>query len=72
MLFYKTGKVPGQAKNNNLALRTTPKELSCLNSVEIILLSKNIIFMKLVSMPEGKQIAIHGPAVNVPMSRKLL
>ena len=43
-----------------------PKELSCLKSIEIMLLSKRIPFMKLVSMPEGKQIAIHGPAVNVP------
>ena len=31
-----------------------------------MLLSKRIPFMQLVSMPEGKQIAIHGPAVNVP------
>ena len=39
--------------------------MSCLISLEVMLISKDIPFMKLVSLPKGKQIAIHGPAVNV-------
>ena len=65
-VILKKGKVPGQAKYNNLALKPIPEELSSLNSMEIMLISKRIPFMKLVSLPRGKQIAIHGPAVNVP------
>ena len=68
-IILKTGKVPGQAKNINLALRPIPKELSCLNSMEIMLLSRCIPFMKLVSLPKGKQIANHGLVVNVPTNR---
>ena len=67
-ISLKKGKVPGQAKVNNLVLKSVPEELSCLNSMEIMLISKRIPFMKLVSLPKGKQIAIHGPAVNVPTS----
>ena len=40
--------------------------MSCLNSLEVMLISKRIPFMKLVTLPKGKQIGIHGPAVNVP------
>ena len=34
--------------------------------MKIMLISKRIPFMKLVSLPREKQIAIHGPSVNVP------
>ena len=43
-VILKIGKVPGQAKNNNLDLRLIPKE-NCLNSVETRegFLRKNIV-----------------------------
>ena len=46
--------------------------MSCLNSLEVTLISKCIPFMKLVSSPKGKQIAIHAPAVNVPTNLDII
>ena len=43
-----------------------PPELSCLNSLEIRLLSLRVPFMKMVTLPSGKQRCIHGQAVYVP------
>ena len=60
------GKMPKQAKANNLMLDNTPDELAELNDIEIRLLSLRIPFMKIVALPRGKQKAIHGPAVNIP------
>lgn len=62
----KRGKMPAQAKANNLVLDDVPAELSDLNSMEVRLLSLRIPFMKMVALPCGKQRGIHGPAVNVP------
>ena len=62
----KQGKMPAQAKANNLFLDDIPQELSDLNEMEIRLISLRIPFMKMVALPCGKQRAIHGPAVNVP------
>lgn len=62
----KRGKMPAQAKANNLSLEDTPAVLSDLNPMEIRLVSLRIPFMKMVALPCGKQRAIHGPAVNVP------
>ena len=60
------GKIPKQAKANNLMLDNTPDELAELNDIEIRLLSLRVPFMKIVALPRGKQRAIHGPAVNIP------
>lgn len=60
------GKLPAQAKANNLKLEDIPPELSDLNALEVQLISMRIPFMKMVALPCGKQRAIHGPAVNVP------
>ena len=60
------GKMPRQAKANDLILDPTPDELAELNDIEIRLLSRRIPFMKIVALPRGKQKAIHGPAVNIP------
>ena len=62
----KRGKLPAQAKANNLDLEDIPSELSDLNSLEVRFISLRIPFMKMVALPCGKQRAIHGPAVNVP------
>ena len=61
----KQGRMPAQAKANNLTLDDVPPELSDLNRMEIRLISLRIPFMKMVALPCGKQRAIHGPAVNV-------
>ena len=60
------GKLPAEAKANNLDLEDIPSELSGLNSLEVQFISLRIPFMKMVALPCGKQRAIHGPAVNVP------
>ena len=62
----KRGKIPPQAKVNNMELDEIPCELSVINNIESRLLSKRIPFMKMVALPRGKQTAIHGPAINVP------
>ena len=62
----KRGKLPAQAKANNLDLEDIPSELSDLNSLEVQFILLRIPFMKMVALPCGKQRAIHGPAVNVP------
>ena len=58
--------MPVQSKANGLMLPTIPPELSCLNALEIRLISLRVPFMKMVALPSGKQHCIHGPAVNVP------
>ena len=60
------GKIPLQAKANNLQLSAIPPELSDLNPLELRLISLRIPFLKMVGLPAGKQRCIHGPAVNVP------
>ena len=60
------GKMPVQAKANNLHLDPIPEELSTLNALELRLISLRLPFMKMVALPSGNQRSIHGPAVNVP------
>ena len=55
-----------QAKANSLELWPVPPELSCLNLLELRLISLRVPFMKMVALPSGKQRSIHGSAVNVP------
>ena len=62
----KGGKMPVQAKCNNLELAPLPTELTDLNDLEIRMISQRIPFVKMVALPSGKQHGIHGPAVNVP------
>ena len=62
----KLGKIPIMAKINGLILNEIPSELKNLNDIEVRLISLRIPFMKMVSLPVGKQTSIHGPAVNVP------
>ena len=62
----KSGSMPQQAKCNSLSLCKIPEELKDLNPLEMRLISRRIPFMKLVSLPRGRQQGIQGPAVNVP------
>ena len=55
----KRGKLPAQAKANNLDV---PPHL---NLLEVQLISLRIPFMKMMALPCGKQCAIHGPAVKL-------
>ena len=65
-LTLKRGKMPAQAKANNLYLASQPKEMKDLNALELRLLCQRIPFLKLLGLPRGKQHGIHGPAINVP------
>ena len=58
--------MPVQAKANGLQLSSIPTELSCLNALELRLISLRVPFIKMVALLFGKQRCIHGPAVNVP------
>ena len=60
------GNMPLQAKANELQLCPIPTQLSGLNLLELRLISLCVPFMKMVALPSGKQICVHGPAVNVP------
>ena len=62
----KENRIPTQSKANGLDLEEIPDKLKDLNNLEIHLLCKRIIFMKLVKLPRGKQRGIKGAAVNVP------
>ena len=66
----KRGKMPAQAKANNLYLAVIPPELPDLNELETRLICLRIPFMKMVSLAVGKQKKISGPAVNVPTDLK--
>ena len=62
----KSDRVPAQSKTNRMALDEIPDELKDLNNLELHIICKRILFMKLVKLPRGKQKGIKGAAVNVP------
>ncbi len=62
----KRGNIRVQAKANGSHLQPIPPELSCLNAMELRLVSLCVPFMNIVALPTGKQHSIHGPAVDVP------
>ena len=62
----KSGRVPAQSKANGMDLEEVPDELKDLNNMEVHIICKRILFMKLVKLPRGKQKGIKGAAVNVP------
>ena len=64
----KRGYLPIQSIGNNLRLSRILDELAELNTLEKRLICQRIPFMKMVSLPSGRQRCIHGPAVNVPSS----
>ena len=62
----KLGRIPAQSKANRMILDEIPDELKDLNTLELHIICKRIIFMKLVRLPRGKQKGIRGAAVNIP------
>ena len=62
----KSGRIPAQSKANLMDLEEIPDELKDLNNLELHIICKRILFMKLVKLPRGKQKGIKGAAVNVP------
>ncbi|WAR27346.1 hypothetical protein MAR_013050 [Mya arenaria] len=63
----KQNKLPSLAVNNNLELSEVPYEFDHLNSLKYIFISRRIPFMKLLALLRGKQKAVHGCVVNVPI-----
>ena len=61
-------KVPGQAVANGLVIEKIPKELDCLNTLELVLTSKSLFFEKIVIMSKGQTPKMHGSVVNVPLN----
>ena len=53
------GKLPVQAKANNLQLDEVPVQLSSLNVLELRLISPRVPFMKMVALLSGKQKSIY-------------
>ena len=62
--------IPHEASMNSLELENIPDELNVLNSLEQHLIALHIPFMKVVSLPQGGQNAVHGPVVCVPSQIK--
>ena len=65
MPALKLGRIPAQCKANRMALDEIPDELKDLNNLELHIICKRILFMKLVKLPRGKQKGNKGAAVNV-------
>ena len=59
-------RVPAQSKANGMDLEEVLDELKDLNNMEVYIICKRILLMKLVKLPRGKQKGIKGAAVNVP------
>ena len=59
--------IPCQAVWNKLELTPLPKEIEILNKLEKVLISKRILFKKIVIMPKGQQPKINGAICNVPI-----
>ena len=61
------GEVPALAVVNGLQLDEVPQTLADLNELESTFVARRIEFMKLLALPRGKQKAVHGCVVNVPV-----
>jgi len=57
-LAFIHSKLPVQAVSNGLKLTNVLTELSCLNGLEISMLSLQLFFMKHVALPFSKQICV--------------
>ena len=61
------GQIPQYATYNGLQLDDVPEPISDLTPLEATFISRRIPFMKLLALPRGKQKAVHGCVVNVPV-----
>ena len=64
----KKNAIPDISVSNGLQLDEITHELNDLNSLESVFISRRIPFMKLLALPRGKQRAIHGCVVNIPVN----
>ena len=60
-------KMPPQCIANKLEVHPVPEQLQVLTTLESRLLAKRYPFMKIVSLPRGRQPGIRGGLVNVPV-----
>ena len=63
----KSNKLPPMARANRMDLFPVPDVLSDLTQLECRLIAQRIPFMKILNLPKGKQKAILGSVVNVPV-----
>ena len=61
------GHIPAMAIVNKLQVSPLPPDLEGLSELEARLIAKRIPFMKLLNLPSGKQKAVVGSVVNVPV-----
>ena len=64
----KKGSLPCQSISNKLQLMPIPPQLSTLNKLEKVLISKRILFTKIAIMPKGQQPKISGAICNIPIN----
>ena len=56
-----------KASWNKLRVYTQPEQLSCLNKLERVIISKRMLFSKVMIMPKGQMPKIKGAICNVPI-----
>ena len=66
-LKLKKKKLPCQAVHNKLDLQQIPDELTALNRLERVLISRRLLFKKVVIMPKGQAPKMKGAICNVPI-----
>ena len=59
------GNVLCQTSWNKLTVYSQPEELSCLNKLEKVIISKRMLFSKIMTMPKGQMPKIKGAICNV-------
>ena len=62
--------IPPQADANDLSSPTIPEDLTRLSSLEVRLVCQRDPFMKLLTLPKGKQTGLKGTVVNVPVDHE--
>ena len=65
------GKLPCQAVISDKYIDEIPQELASLAKLEQILVSKRIVFQKIIVMPKGQQRKIKGAICNIPVLYQL-
>lgn len=63
----KANTLPSLVVVNGLEVDEIPHQIEELNSLESVFISRRIPFMKILALPRGKQKAVHGCVVNVPI-----
>ena len=68
----KKKKTPCQAVCNKLEIFQFPEDMPVLNRLEKVIISKRILFAKIVVMPKGQFRKIKGPICNVPIESEAI